>query len=216
MSNQTSEQFNLDDLKSARALTVEIVQSVAALVKPAMVTEDVESILAKELKERGIEKLWHPSKVRLGKNTTKSFRELNEEVTLEEGDLFFLDIGPVYLDHEGDYGDTFVCGKDVKGHGRLAKAAKQIFEVTKSAWQGENLSGEALYQVAVAEAQKHELILNPAMGGHRVGEFPHALHYKGQLLPYDSIPHSGLWILEILVVDPSLERGAFFEDLLIE
>ncbi len=216
MSNTTGARFNLEDLMSARALSVEVVHSVANAVAPGMKTEDVEAILTKELNERAITKLWHPSKVRLGANTTKSFRELNDEVTLEEGDLFFLDIGPVYQDHEGDYGETFICGKDVLGHSRLSQGVKQIFEVTKKAWQEDNLSGEALYQVAMNEATKLDLILNPAMGGHRVGEFPHALHYKGQLLPYESIPHSGLWILEILVVDPAKGRGAFFEDLLIE
>lgn len=216
MSNTTGERFNLDDLLNARALSVEVVHGVAAKVKPGMNTEDVEAILTTELEQRGVTKLWHPSKVRLGPNTTKSFRELNDDVTLEEGDPFFLDIGPVYQDHEGDYGETFICGRDLKGHSRLALGVKQIFEVTKSAWQNDNLSGEELYQVAMSEATKLDLVLNPAMGGHRVGEFPHALHYKGQLLPYDSIPHSGLWILEILVVDPVKERGAFYEDLLIE
>lgn len=216
MSNTTSERFNLDDLLSARALTVEVVHSVAAQVQAGMKTEEVEAILTRELAERGITKLWHPSKVRLGANTTKSFRELNDDVILEEGDPFFLDIGPVYQDHEGDYGETFICGQDISGHSRLAHGVKQIFDVTKAAWQDDHLSGEALYQVAMNEATKLDLVLNPAMGGHRVGEFPHALHYKGQLLPYDSIPHSGLWILEILVVDPAKGRGAFYEDLLIE
>lgn len=216
MSNNTGERFNLEDLLSARALSIEVVHAVAAKTKPGMNTQDVEEILASELKERDITKLWHPSKVRLGANTTKSFRELNDDVTLKEGDPFFLDIGPVFQDHEGDYGETFICGADLQGHSRLAKGVKQVFDVTKKAWGEANLSGEALYQVAVNEATKLDLILNPAMGGHRVGEFPHALHYKGQLLPYESVPHSGLWILEILVVDPAKERGAFFEDLLIE
>lgn len=215
MSNQTGSKFNLDDLLKARAVSVELVSKVAGHVETGMRTEDVEHILNCELKNFEINKLWHPSKIRLGTNTLKTFREPNADVTLEEGDLFFLDLGPVYLDHEGDYGETFLCGKDVKGYGQIIKDVAVIFAETKKAWQEEALTGEALYEVAQSVAARFDLELNPTMGGHRVGDFPHALHYKGQLLPYESHPQSGLWILEILVASKRHNVGAFYEDLLL-
>lgn len=216
MSNQTGHQFSLSELLAARELTIALVHDVAAEVRPGMNTAQVEAVLDRELTRRNIVKLWHPSKVRLGVNTLKTFRESNEDVVIKEGDLFFLDLGPVYHDHEGDYGETFVCGRDLHGHGEVIAAVSEIFEITKKAWQKQELSGEALYQVAQDEAQKRGLELNASMGGHRVGDFPHALHYKGQLLPYDSVPDSGLWILEILVKSTKRGVGAFFEDLLIK
>jgi hypothetical protein len=53
------------------------------------------------------------------------------------------------------------------------------------------------------------------MYGHRVGDFPHAVHTKAKLgdLPFNPAPN--LWILEIHVLDEELGRGAFFEDVLI-
>lgn len=214
MSNQTGNKFNLEDLLAARKMSMELVSQVANSVEAGMKTEDVEHILKCELENFKITKLWHPSKIRLGTNTLKTFRELNDDVTLEEGDLFFLDLGPVYLDHEGDYGETFLCGKDVKGYGQIIKDVEVIFAETKKAWKEQNLTGEALYEVAQSVAAKFDLELNPTMGGHRVGDFPHALHYKGQLLPYESHPQSGLWILEILVASKRHHVGAFYEDLL--
>lgn len=216
MSNQTGQQFSLNELLAARELTIALVHDVAAQVQAGMNTAQVEAILDLELKRRNIVKLWHPSKVRLGVNTLKTFREINEDVILKEGDLFFLDLGPVYHDHEGDYGETFVCGRDLHGHAEVITAVSEIFEISKNAWQTQSLSGEALYEVAQNEAKKRGLELNATMGGHRVGDFPHALHYKGQLLPYNSVPDSGLWILEILVKSSERGVGAFFEDLLIK
>ena len=48
-----------------------------------------------------------------GPNTTKDFMERSEPgVVLGENDIFFVDIGPIYGDTEGDAGDTFVFGDD--------------------------------------------------------------------------------------------------------
>ena len=86
---------------------------------------------------------------------------------------------------------------------------------TQEAWKQDELTGVELYEFASNEAEKMNLKLNSNMYGHRLGDFPHALHYKGKLGNQDFFPLPHLWVLEIHVLDESLGRGAFFEDVLI-
>ena len=53
-----------------------------------------------------------------------------------------------------------------------------------------------------------------SMNGHRLGDFPHALHYKGKLSDFSEAPFPNLWVLEIHLIDEKINRGAFFEDIL--
>lgn len=171
-------------------------------------------LLNQELDLTGIEKFWHPTKFRMNGNTVKNFRDSSDPVVLENKDLFFIDIGPVFFNHEGDYGETFVVGTDPELI-KLKDASKKIFSETQAAWKKENLSGVELYKFANALAQKLNLKLNYNMYGHRLGDFPHALHYKGKLGTLEKSPLPHLWVLEIHVINEAINRGAFFEDILI-
>ena len=94
--------FNLELYLLARDKTIAVVQSAALQISPGMNEANALVILNDELERAGIEKFWHPTKFRISKNTTKSFREISEVAVLEENDLFFIDIGPVFFNHEGD------------------------------------------------------------------------------------------------------------------
>ena len=50
--------------------------------------------------------------------------------------------------------------------------------------------------------------------GHRVGDFPHHVFYRGNLKDIPQTVSANRWILEIQLHDRSLQRGAFFEDIL--
>jgi hypothetical protein len=56
--------------------------------------------------------------------------------------------------------------------------------------------------------------LNLDIKGHRVSDFPHAIHRGGDLGDFENYPNAGLWILEIQIAHPSKPYGAFYEDLL--
>lgn len=56
--------------------------------------------------------------------------------------------------------------------------------------------------------------LNLDIKGHRVSDFPHAIHRGGDLGDFEHYPNAGLWILEIQIAHPSKPYGAFYEDLL--
>lgn len=205
--------FNLDKFKAARDRSVKLVRDCASKVRAGMTENDGHEILKQALAEHGSEKLWHPSKVRFGRNTLKTFKERSEpEVILKKGDVFFFDVGPVFNGHEGDYGETFVCEEATS---IAAEASRIVFDKTAVFWRETKLAGKALYDFAGEQAHKLGFELNLDMDGHRLGDFPHALHFKGGLPDHEGTPVPGLWILEIHLRDLSSNRGTFFEDLLI-
>jgi hypothetical protein len=206
--------FNLELYLKARTKTIDAVSVTSQKIIPGMTEAEAVIILNLELEKASVEKFWHPTKFRINSNTTKSFRDISDPVTLLESDLFFIDIGPVFFNHEGDYGETFVVGADPKLI-NLADATKKVFVATQAAWKANNLTGVELYQFATNEALKYELKLNSNMYGHRLGDFPHALHFKGKLGTIDTVPAPHFWVLEIHLIDESINRGAFFEDILI-
>ncbi|MBC7428687.1 MAG: (Fe-S)-binding protein, partial [Bacteriovorax sp.] len=119
-----------------------------------------------------------------------------------------------YYNHEGDYGETFVIGNNPRLK-KLAEATKSIFLATQKVWKEKKLTGKALYEFASNEAEKLNLKLNSNMYGHRVGDFPHAVHTKAKLGDIPFTPSPNLWIFEIHLIDEEIARGAFFEDVLI-
>ena len=57
-------------------------------------------------------------------------------------------------------------------------------------------------------------VFNHHVKGHRVGDFPHAVHKPPALGAIGHVPAGDLWILEIQIRHPSRPFGAFHEDLL--
>jgi Xaa-Pro aminopeptidase len=206
--------FNLELYLKARAKTIQAVQATAKSIHPGMNEAESLIILNQELEQAGVEKFWHPTKFRINSNTTKSFRDISDDVILSENDLFFIDIGPVFFNHEGDYGETFVVGTQPRLT-KLQNATKSIFNATQAQWKKNKLTGVELYEFATNEALKLDLLLKSNMYGHRLGDFPHALHYKGKLGALEISPTPHLWVLEIHLIDEAINRGAFFEDILI-
>ncbi len=123
------EQFNLEDYLRAQEKTRQVVLAFSKMLKPGINEVEAKALLEKTLDESGLEKRWHPSKMRIGPNTTKNFRDDSAPHILTENDIFFVDIGPVYYNHEGDYGETFTIGSDPRLN-KLAESSKTIFNST--------------------------------------------------------------------------------------
>lgn len=168
-------------------------------------------LICEDLKDKAaVEKWWHPVKIRFSKNTVKSFREPSQEnITIEKGDPFFLDLGPVFSGHEADVGQTFLLGEP-----NFKNPAEEVFYELRSLWENENLKGTELYQKACHLAKERGLIFNLKMGGHRLSDFPHALHHKGQLKDFDTTLLKKRWVLEVHLIKEDHSMGYFFEDLL--
>lgn len=207
--------FSRERMQVARERSWRALREIGAGIVPGMTETDALALAGARLEAAGMQRIWHPSIVRFGANTLKTFRQRSEPgTTLAQNDIFFVDLGPVFEGHEGDVGDTFVVGDDPDMHA-CAQAARDLFDQTAARWR-QGLTGAALYAFADERARAMGWRLNHATKGHRVGDYPHAVHKAGNLGDLDAVPVPGLWILEIQIAHPHRPIGAFYEDLLSE
>jgi len=212
----TGASFEMDGFLAVRARTRKAVHMIADQVRPGMAEEQAKEIARTTLSDLGMRRGWHHIIVRCGSNTTKDFMERSEPgVVLQENDIFFVDIGPVYGDFEGDAGDTFVFGEDPL-HARAKHDVRQIWESVRTKWLTERSTGSELYDFAIATTEGLGWKLNMDLSGHRLSDYPHAAHYDGPLAEVDFPPAPNLWVLEIAIAHPDMGFGAFYEDLLLE
>jgi len=215
---KTGPNFSHDALMMARKNTKDAIALIAHNIAPGMLEEDARMMAKETLERLGSTKGWHKILVRFGQNTTKNFEDPSERgVKLKADDLFFIDIGPVWGDTEGDGGETFVVGQyadpDMK---RCAEDTKRIFHIVRKQWLSTGMSGKELYDFAFRTAAEMGWVLNMELTGHRLSEFPHSAYYDGTLAAVSIRPSPNLWVLEVQVKHPTKPLGGFFEDLLLE
>ena len=201
-------------MQRAREKTWAALHGIRARMRPGISEDEAKAAAGEVCRELGCERLWHPLIIRIGTNTTRTYRQRSDpNVRLGENDSYFIDLGLVFDGHEGDVGDTFVVGHAPQQQA-CADAARALFGEVAAAWRAQGLSGQALYAFAGERAAAMGWQLNHAIKGHRVGDFPHAIHKGGDLGDLPAPPSSGRWILEIQIAHPTEPFGAFHEDLL--
>jgi Xaa-Pro aminopeptidase len=212
----TGEKFELAKLLAVRSRTRHAVHKIAAGISVGMVEEDARAMAREVLKSLEMRRGWHHIITRLGPNTTKDFMALSEPgVVLQPNDIFFIDIGPIYGDTEGDAGETFVVGDDPEHH-RAKADVREIWEEVRAKWFATGATGHELYDFAQEAAVRRGWKLNLDLSGHRLSDFPHSAHYDGSLADVSFRPNPNLWVLEIAIAHPDRQFGAFYEDLLLE
>ena len=212
----TGSAFDLEAYMAVRARTRQAVHLIAQQITAGLSEEQAKEIARATLSELGMRRGWHHIIVRCGANTTKDFMERSQPgVVLEENDIFFVDIGPVYGDFEGDAGDTFVLGDEPR-HAQAKHDVRQIWDIVRDKWFTEQITGAELYEFAVATTEDFGWKLNMDLSGHRLSDYPHSAHYDGPLAEVTFKPRPNLWVLEIAIADPLKTFGAFYEDLLLE
>lgn len=201
-------------MQRAREKSWAALHGIRQRMRPGISEEEAKLEAAEVFRELGCERLWHPLLIRIGSNTTRTYRQRSDpNVRLGPNDSYFIDLGLVFDGHEGDVGDTFVVG-DAPERLACAEAARTLFDEVADAWRTRALSGQALYAFAGERAEAMGWRLNHAIKGHRVSDFPHAIHKGGDLGDLAAPPSDGLWILEIQLAHPNEPFGAFHEDLL--
>jgi hypothetical protein len=207
--------FSIDLMRFAQQQSWEALAHIAAAIKPGMTEATARQIAKDILQQSGVDRLWHPVIIRFGVNTCKIYSEPSEKDTiLQQNDIFFIDLGPVYQGHEGDVGATFVVGEDAAMQ-HCADAAQQLFDIVRRRWLQQDCSGEQLYQFAEQQAQQLGYQLNLAIKGHRLCDYPHKLYTGCNLADFSGTPRAGIWVLEIQIKHPTLAIGAFYEDVLL-
>jgi len=201
-------------MQRARERSWTALHGIRERMHPGISEAEAKLAAAEVFKELGCERLWHPVLIRIGANTVKTYRQPSDpNLRLGENDSYFIDLGLVFDGHEGDVGDTFVVGHAPEQQA-CADAARALFGDVADAWRTQGLSGQALYAFAGERAEAMGWRLNHAVKGHRVSDYPHAIHQGGDLGDLDQAPTGGLWILEIQIAHPDEPFGAFYEDLL--
>jgi Xaa-Pro aminopeptidase len=174
----------------------------------------------------GVEAHWHKRVVRTGINTLHPYSQSPPELIIQEDDILFLDLGPVFEAWEADFGRTYVLGNDpVKL--RLRDDLEPIFAKAKAHFQANpEITGKDLYEVACGLAAEAGWEFGGSIAGHLVGEFPHerapGAKVASHIAPGNPAPINGLdsaghkrhWILEIHLVDRARQIGGFYEELL--
>lgn len=207
--------FDPARMQYARTQSWVALERIRERMRPGIGEEEARAQALQVFGELGMERLWHPVIIRIGANTLKTYRERSDPaVRLGEDDIYFIDLGLVFDGHEGDVGDTFATAGASPERRACAEAARTLFGEVAQAWRNEGLSGRALYEFAAERAQAMGWRFNHAIKGHRLGDYPHALHKAGDLGTLDRTPSSGLWVLEIQIAHPTEPFGAFYEDLL--
>ena len=200
----------------ARRRTLAAVRDITGHVVPGMTEEEGLELVRRTLRAHGFESDWAAPYLRFGANTLKKYGDPSEPgVVLGRDDVWFVDVGPLWRNHECDYAETGVVGDDPVRH-RLVRDVHDVFDRTVRHWRESRASGVDLYRYAAAEAGARGWQLDLEMGGHRIGKHPHAVFHDGLLSQADFTPSSGLWMLEIQLRHPDLPYSAFFEDLLLE
>jgi Xaa-Pro aminopeptidase len=182
----------------------------------------------RELAERllGVTGHWHRRIVRAGENTLQPFREHPPDRVIADGDIVFLDLGPIFEEWEADFGRTFVLGNDPEKLAirdalpRVWLAGREHFESHPA------ITGAELYDYVVEQAHAEGFEFGSPIAGHLLGEFPHrkivgkgAQWYvtPGSNKPMRRKDPNGLvchWILEIHLNDTARGFGGFYEQLL--
>jgi Xaa-Pro aminopeptidase len=201
-------------MKHARERSWAALHGIRARMTPGMGEDDARAMAMEVFEQLGYQRLWHPALIRIGVNTTKTYRQKSDPgVRLGENDSYFIDLGLVFEGHEGDVGDTFVIGYAPERQA-CAEAARSLFDEVAGAWRERGISGRELYEFAGARAEAMGWRFNHAIKGHRLGDFPHAVHKGGDMGTLEQRPSGGLWVLEIQIAHPTEPFGAFYEDLL--
>src|SRR5438128_6308722 len=137
--------YSLEGMRHAKRKTWEAIEEMARRIKPGMLESEAKALGVEVLQELGMDRIWHPLLIRFGENTLKTFKQRSEgDPALGDNDIFFIDLGVVWDQHEGDCGATFTTGNDPEMHA-CATAAKTLFDQVHDYWRTHQVAGPELY-----------------------------------------------------------------------
>ena len=164
------------------AATIAAVRDMHGQVVPGMTEEEGLELARRTLRAHGFESDWAAPDLRFGANTLKKYGEPSEPgVVLGRNDVWFVDVGPLWRNHECDYAETFVVGDDPE----QAPAACATCTRSSTAPCGTGASRARPASSSTGTPPRKPAPrgwqLDLEMGGHRIGEHPHAVFHDGLL-----------------------------------
>jgi Xaa-Pro dipeptidase len=194
----------------------------ADLIKAGRSEQEISAVIFQYAEDLfGIKKFWHKRIVRAGLNTLCPYDDSPPNRIIEQDDIVFIDLGPVFDEWESDIGRTFVIGNDPEKI-RLAKDAEDCwFLLQERMQQNTKMTANELYRFAELLAKERGWLFGGNIAGHLIGKFPHDNIATEKIMNYihplnfDVIDRTKHWILEIHLIHPERSYGAFFEQLAI-
>lgn len=223
------EAARVDGLRHAQTLARQLFDAIedAGTIRPG-ITEREASDAIKRLAADvlGVERHWHKRVIRAGANTLLPYRANPPLRVIEDDDIVYADLGPIFEEWEADFGRTYVFGDDPEKL-RLTAALPRAFDAGRAFFeQTADITGDQLFEFMVAEGERHGYEWGGTIAGHLVGQFPHDLaegdEDYSRVTPGNDRPMRGLdsagrvchWILEVHLVDRERQIGGFYEELL--
>ncbi|RMZ80916.1 hypothetical protein DV737_g2740, partial [Chaetothyriales sp. CBS 132003] len=142
----------LDAQNKASAMFDEIA---ATLLRPGVSEKQLSNEIHELGNQRhGVRTHWHKRVVRSGSNTLMPYEENPPDRIIQEDDILFVDLGPVFEEWEADFGRTYVLGDDpVKK--KLQADLLPTWTTVKALYdQNPDMTGEELYAIACEETRK--------------------------------------------------------------
>jgi len=197
------------------------------LLRPGRSESDVEDdIRALAAREFGVEKHWHRRIVRSGPNSMTTAGDHPPVRMIEEDDIVYLDLGPVFGGWEADIGKSYALGNHPRKQALVAELPRQFERLQAHFRNHPEITGAALYDFAVQSAQDAGWKFGGMIAGHIISEFAHA-QIPGakdltRIYPSNPAPMSDPdghgrprhWIGEIHLVELDESFGGFYERLL--
>lgn len=217
-------------LLEAQRRSWQVLDEISASLREGMTEDDGRRLCLETFSRHGVSKHWHRSYFRFARGTNLTFNDpIRPEGQLARGDIYYLDLGPVWpiagtdLLYEGDVGVTRVFGQatdslaaeKAKIIAECERLFKECSEIWRTASESERLTGQGLYKHLLQRIDALGYRTPDPVRGHRVSEFPHHKHSKSSLAAFEGQPAPGLWVFEVQLLHPSGEFGAFYEDLLV-
>lgn len=200
---------------------------VAGLIVAGRTESEIEGdIFSIASRDFGVTEHWHERIVRAGPNTLLIAGEKAPDRLIEENDIVFLDLGPVFGSWEADVGRSYAVGSDPVKHALCADLSV-VFDAVKARFDADaDITGAALYASAHKEAERRGWLFGGRIAGHLVGKYPCARR-PGDNDPRRVSPNNSTrmrdpdeagnprhWILEIHLLSPDRQFGGFYERLL--
>lgn len=230
MSISTEEQARAAYLASAEKKALALFDEIERdLLRPGITEKQLSDEIHQLGEQRhGIKTHWHKRVVRSGPNTLCPYSDNPADRTIQEDDIIFVDLGPVFEKWEADFGRTYVFGDDPNKI-KIRDSLEPIWNKVKSKYEERpDMTGEELYAIAQKEVESHDenWVFGAEIAGHIVGDFPHERIPKDKITLYitpgcnlsmdctGKNGHKRHWILEIHIRDKKNQFQGFYEQLL--
>lgn len=229
IANVAEEALRAERLLDAQAKAEQLFDEIErrAMIRPGIsekqLSDEINQLAAEML---GVTRHWHRRIVRAGENTLQPFNERPPDRMVADGDIVFLDLGPIFAEWEADFGRTFVLGDD-PDKTSLRDALPRVWQAGREYFDRRpDVTGAELYDFVVGVAHAEGFGFASSIAGHLVGEFPHkkiAGHgVEWYIMPGSDKPmrrtdptgRACHWILEIHLADRARGFGGFYEQLL--